>query len=163
MKTFIKGKTVDEKFKYLEQTLKHFSRRLSKTIIGVVPPMPMFNYVENVGGDGIILRCIFPAPGKIITGCLFVEEYLDKSPVKFEARLAGPLTEARQDIVTKKTLTILKPDLSVGVGDRLTVTAEPGKERGVWVGFLYEVGMNLMAQKEFLIDEFVKLIEKEEK
>jgi len=163
IKDFVKGSTSDEKFASINQTFKHFSRRLHKTIVGVMPPSPIFNYVEEVPEDGILLRCILPGHGRIIRGCLCVEEYLDDKTVSFVAEVHGSSGMVSHVFDTRKKLLLVEPNLSVAAGDRLVLRTEvPPRVRRVWSGFLFEFEIRDMAKEHYLIDQFESLVKGEE-
>jgi len=159
-KDFVKGSTSEEKFASINQTLKHFSRRLHKTIIGVMPSIPVFGYVEDVPEDGVILRHLFLGKGRITRGYLCVEEYLDDKTVSFNVEIHGEVLGASYALDNRKTLLLVKPNLEVAAGDRLILRTElPPRIRKVWAGFLLDFGIGDMSKKPYLLDHFDKLVE----
>lgn len=138
---YVKGETVQEQIESIDRTLVHFSRRLHKTVVGVIPPDLTFNYVDKPDENGVILRSIFPE-GKLLKGFMFVEEYAERKPVKFIVDIQGLSGGKRKEFLTRKQLQIIDPYLDVNLGDRLTFScAEPEMVRGIWVGFLFQIFM----------------------
>lgn len=159
-RNFVRGNTTAEKFTCIEKVLQKFSRRLHKTILGVVPPAPISSYTEDVGEDGLITRFMFPGAGKVTKGCMFVEEYVDKKTVEFFVQVLGASGGRSFKFSTRKALTIIEPNLDVDVGDRLVITTEvPARAKRIWVGFLYEFAVGDMYKQPLLIGQFEKLIE----
>ena len=160
MKEFVKGKTADEKFKSINTTLKHFSRRLGKTVVGLVPSSPVFEFIFVPASDGVILRRIFPVPGRITKSCIFVANREGKGPTVFNVLIeSGDRATVDSFEVGKKPL-LFNLDASVRGGDRWTLSVrEPEKIRGIWVGFLYEVDYRSLGSEKFAIEQFEGLLE----
>ena len=162
VKDFVKGKTVEDKFRSINATLKHFSRRLKSVVVGVVPSSPVYDFVFVPDSDGVITRKIFPASGKIIKSCLYVASRDGKGPTIFTATIDGDAGSMTRRFEVKKIPLIFDLDAPVGAGDRLTLRVEePEKVRGIWFGFLYEVELRSMTKKTFMIDQFEKMIEED--
>jgi hypothetical protein len=158
----IKGNTPDEKIAHVERILNKMSRRLHRTIIGVIPPVPVMFSTPTPNADGSIFTFLAPASGTITDICLVIKEFADKDPVPFVAQVNGPSGGAHINFLTRKNLTIQAANLQVSAGDLLSFsTSAPDKVKGVWLSFLYQFGMNKLDKTSFLIDEFEKLIDQE--
>ena len=162
VKEFVKGKTVDEKFKSINATLKHFSRRLMSVVVGVVPSSPVYDFIFIPESDGVVLRTIFPVAGKIVKSCIFVANREGKGPTVFVATIDSAAESVSRRFEVKKAPLIFDLDAPIGAGDRLTLRVEePEKVRGIWFAFLYEAELRSMTKKTFMIDQFEKMIEED--
>lgn len=156
----IKGDTVDQKFKHLERILQRFSRRLHRTIIGLVPASPIFGYCKSSIDDAIVLRAIFPVDG-IITHAAMRAEKCHKNSLVVVDIVSGD-EELTKTFPLKKKAMMQKVDFPIKAGDSLVIEVEDESEEGslgVWVGLLYQVGIKDLASTKFLIDQFEALIE----
>ena len=162
VKDFVKGKTVDEKFKSINATLKHFSRRLMSVVVGVVPSSPVYNFVFIPASDGIILRTIFPVAGKIVKSAIFVGNKETKGPAVFVATIDNESGSVNRRFEVKAKPLIFDLDTPIAAGDRLTLRVEePESVSGIWYAFLYEAELRSMTKKTFAIDQFEKMVEEE--
>ena len=164
MKEFVKGRTADEKFKSINATLKHFSRRMQKTFVGLVPSAPVFEFVFIPSSDGVVLRRVFPVGGKITKSCIFVANHEGKGPTVFDVLIESSDGVSTRTIANtfdvKKAPLLFDLDAPVNGGDRWTLSVrEPEKVRGIWIGFLYEVDYRALGKEEFAIEQFEGLLE----
>lgn len=159
MKDFVKGETVDEKFKSINQTLKHFSGRLSRKVVGVLPTSPVFEFVFTPEADGTVLRRLFPGRGKITKSCIYIAQHGEgkKSTFLVAAIKRREQTFAREFEIKKAPL-VFDLDQPIEAGDLLTITVDGPLVRGIWIGFLYEVGIEALAKQEFMLDQIEVMI-----
>lgn len=163
MKDFVKGRTLEEKFASINMTFKHFSRRLGKTIVGLVPSAPVFEFIFIPESDGTVLKRIFPVRGKITRSCIFVASREGKGPTIFDVLMESGNRTIGDSFEVGKEPKTFNLDTPVGAGDRWTLSVrEPGKVRGIWIGFLYEVDYRALAREEFAIEQFENLLEDKE-
>lgn len=159
IKDFVKGKTVEEKFKSINTTLKHFSRRLQKFIIGVIPSAPVFDFVMAPASDGVVMRRIFPAEGRITKGVVFVAE---GKKISLVATMENVGSSASKGFQLRKGIPLaMDLDIKVNIGDRLTFSVSPESEdvRGIWIGFLYEPSVRDLGKTKFMVEQFENMIE----
>jgi len=159
----IKGNTPEEKLQHVEKILNRMSRKLHKTVVGVMPPIPIIFSTDAPKEDGEIFTFLAPASGRITDICLMVGEYKDQTPVEFKASVEGQVHGSSGSFRTRKNLTITALDLDVHPGDllRLTTTAEPGQINRIWLSFLYQLGIDKVAKANYIADELFKLLEEE--
>lgn len=156
----IKGNTADEKFTHVERILQRFSRRLHKTVIGLIPASPIFGYCESSIKDVVVLRAIFPADG-IITHTAMRAEKCHKDSLVAVDIVSGD-EKLTKTFPLKARAMVQEVDFPVKAGDSLMIKVVDKSEEGslgVWVGLLYQVGMKDLASTKFLIDQFETLIE----
>jgi len=156
----IRGETTEQKFTHIERILQRFSRRLHKTVIGLIPASPVFGYCENPDKDSTVLMVIFPADG-IITQSAAKADVCGKN-----ARIIVDITSGDETLIKsfslKSRAVVEEVNFPVKAGDTLTVVVgspEDEEVKSVWVGLLYQVGMKNLASTMFLIDQFEALIE----
>lgn len=157
-KDFVKGKTTEDKFKSINTTLKHFSRRLQKFIVGIVPSAPVFDSVMVPAADGVITRSIFPTEGRITKGVMFASE---GSNIVLIATMENTDSSASKSFKLRKGVPLgASLDIKVNAGDRLTFSVSPeSKEvRGIWIGILYEPSIRDLGKTNFMIEQFEDMI-----
>jgi len=158
----IKGDTVEKKFTHIERILQRFSRRLHKTVIGLIPASPIFGYCERSTKDPVVLRAIFPADGVITQAAMRAEKCGKNARVRVDVKSGDE--EFNKSFPLKTRAVVQEVDFPVKAGDSLEVWVvdisddEKGSS-GVWVGFLYQVGMKDLASTKFLVDQFEALVE----
>ena len=155
----IKGETTEQQISHVDVILKRMSRRLHKTVVGIIPPNLTFNYIKTPAEDGVLLRAIFPS-GRLIKGFMFIDKYVDKDPVNFIAEISGLQGTQSRVFTTRKQLLIFEPNLDLEIGDRLVFkTDSPLRIEGIWTGFLFQIEMKDSVQKTFVIDQLELLNE----
>lgn len=164
MRDFVKGKTADEKFKSINITLRHFSRRLSRKIVGLIPATPVIKYVTP-GEDGVILNMICPADGRLTQGCIYIESDEKLILVRLQLRQKVAATDrvetTSHNMKTNMSLSF-KFDVGVRQGDMVTVWIEnPEKVRNVWLAFLYEISPEGLGKIDFVLEQLEKMEEED--
>ena len=156
----IKGETLEEQMKHVDTVLKRFSRRLHKTVVGVIPPYPISGYVQS-SIDGVVLRYMFPAEGRIILGALHIEE-MPKSGVDVYAVVHLEDIHKSEVFFTKKASVLIRPDIDVVARSRLTLSVKAkGEEQvsGIWASLLWVPEIKDSVIKRFLVDGLDKVEE----
>lgn len=155
---FIKGDTVESQIRHIDIVLTRFSRRLHKTVTGIVTPYPISNYV-SVPVDDVILRYMFPARGMITVGSFHIET-MPKSGIHLSTSLENDIGKSEKSYFVKRNRMLIEPNADVFSGDRLTiqvkrVNAEEGLA-GIWVSFLWVPVVSDAEVKRHLIDSLDK-------
>jgi hypothetical protein len=159
-KSIVNGTSTEEKFAQVDRILQSHGRRLHKTIIGVIPPMIVSEYVKIPEPDGVILRRICPTEGTITKAAIAIDAYIDKTPVTFDIRVESPAGGAHFNMLTRKLMFVFKPELPVVPGTKLILSVDkPLNISGIWIGYLYDIGLADMTKQKFLIEDFEKLID----
>ena len=159
----IRGNSTEEKINAIERILNRFQRKLHNTVIGVMPPVPIMFSVKKVDSDGEIFSFLIPAKGVITSICLYIKEFNnEKETVRFKASIEGPAGGTYATIETRKNLTIGNLNLNVSAGDLLVLTTPtPDAISGVWLAFLYQMGIKDCGQEKFLAEELERLLIRE--
>jgi len=158
----IKGETLEKQMKSVDVILSRFSRRLHKTAAGIITPFPISNYVQTPL-DGVILKYMFPAAGKILSGVVYIED-MPRSRVDLCTVMWRGGTSDSRSLFIEKKLTVVHPGIEVLTGDRLTVSVVAKDEvqpSGVWISLLWEPKVSDVVVKKFLIEELDKQQEEE--
>ena len=161
----IRGNTLEEKMKSVEVTLQRMSRKMTQKVIGIVPVSPVFDFVYSPDSNGVIMRRLFPVPGKITkVGIAF--DVKGKEPLRLLIRVDNDilLRSFSSAFLIKKKSDVLEVDFDIKVGDKITVEIklkEGEVVEGVWIGFVFEIALKEMNQKEFLLEEVERMIDEE--
>jgi hypothetical protein len=158
-KQFVLGKTPDEKLDAVERTLQQFSRRLHKTVIGVIPPAPVFGYLNQLGPDGVIFRGLVPV--NMILSYAGISMDVPKQEVTINISADGEDEGLFKTFKTKRQLSVVEPKLSIKGGSKVTIAADQPLTN-VWYGLILDFELNSMAQKQFMIEELERLLGAEE-
>jgi hypothetical protein len=162
-KVFVKGGSVDEKLNSIETALRHISRRMSQKVIGMMPVSPVFEFVYAPGPGGILLRIIIPASGRITKMCVYVGRHGEgKNSTTLNAAVSRKGTLLGQDFIAKSAPLTLDVNIDVKAGDLLTLSAVGGAARDIWIGFLYEVGIENLSNQDFMLDQIESMIDSEQ-
>ena len=155
---FVKGDTTEAKFKSINKVLEHFSTRLRKKVVGIMPPSPLFAYVVRASEDGVIVRFVLPAKGKVTKIAMAVKKYAGKEGAHFECGIITQGSEFSYKFKTKKPMELVDLDKDVDAGDVIYLSIDnPELAEGISVGMLYEIGRADSVIKHFLIDEMENL------
>lgn len=161
----IKGNTVDKKFNHIQAILRRMARKLHKTVIGAIPPIPIISYVDEVPSDGVICRIVSPCSGEITNVCLHIDEFINKDSgrlANFSIHSSGMLGDRSWSFETKKNANNGKFRIPIEAGTKVTLqTDSPPTVRGVWIAVLIEVGLKGTHREAFLIEDFEKIIDGE--
>ena len=155
---FIRGTTPHQKFESINKTLNQFWPRLHHSVVAAIPPIPIFEYADAPDDEGVILRKIFPGKGVITKGCLYIEEYVKEGPVNIRVQVEGAGGGNHAMFETKDKLVVVEPNLPVDAGSRLTLSVlEPENINGIWIAFMYEVGMQGAGKEMFVLDQLMEM------
>ena len=162
----IKGRNLDEKVNSIETVLRRMSRKMSSKVLGILPVSPVFEFAYAPDEEGIVMRRFFPASGKITkVGIAFDNK--GKGPVKLTFSVENNITlrSFSSSFMIKKIADVIGVDFDIIPGDKITVKAVPEKEEekveGIWIGFIYEIALKELNQKEFVLEELERMVEEE--
>jgi len=137
----MKKNSIDERLSRVEATVKHLSRRLHKTVLGVIPPTLINVYVHKPMEDGTILTAAL-VDGKIKKGLMVVKKYLVTGKVEFTCKLTRPDGEFFTSFKTSKLWEEIDLDIDVEIGDVFDFSvSDPNAVEGIWVTFLFDATM----------------------
>lgn len=150
----VKGNTVEEQIKHIDIILSRFSRRLHKTVQGIITPFSISDYVESPINDSVF-KFMFPVVGEISTALIYVEN-MPKNGVDVSVVLESNGGGSRTDQLFSKSNSIsLDLNLNVKGGDRISinvVSKDPEPLIGVWSSILWTPEIKNATIKRFLID-----------
>jgi hypothetical protein len=162
MEILIKGDSTEAKFKHLQKILDRMFRRLNKTIIGVMPLIPIMGYCEEPK-DSMIARYLIP--------CECSLRSLDFLVGKAEIDEEGKVIEPEFKLLIKRGTKLIsdkfykdKPDQAVEVdiklmyNDILEISTD-NKISSISHTLVFDVSNDFQTKKEFLIEELENLIE----
>ena len=160
----IKGDTLEKQMEHVDVILKRFSRKLRKTTTGIITPYSISGYVQSPAEcGGLVLKYMFPINGKVILGTLYVEG-MPRAGVDIYATVQFEDMHKSESFFTKRQSVMIKPDLDIVAGSRLTIRAvAKGEDQvsGVWASFLWVPEIRDTVIKQFLIDELDRIGEED--
>jgi hypothetical protein len=155
----LKG-SFDEKLQQTEKLIRRLNRTRGNYVIGVTPPIPVFDWTKEPDEDGVVFRKLMPGNGKITIGCMYVREF-DKnaSPIAV-LNIEGQMGGTNINIpITKQTMSV-EANMPVEFGQRLTLSISPIEAcSGIWTAFLFEVDARHTQEQQQLVDGFLALVE----
>ena len=123
-----------------------------------MPPSPLFAYVVRASEDGVIVRFVLPANGKVTKIAMAVKKYAGKDGAHFECGIITKDNEFSYKFKTKRSMELVDLDKDVDAGDVIFLAIDdPELAEGISVGMLYEIGRADSVIKHFLIDELEAL------
>lgn len=161
----LKGETVEERLNSAEVALKHAFRRLHKTVVGVIPPVPIFTYVQHPLDDGTIMTAVMPAGGRIRKGALAVRTYNHPKAIEFECSVERASGSYSEKFTTKKPVYLVDLGIDILAGDVITVKVDKTRTdddsawaiEGIWISFLFDMRIEDMAVVNRMIDELERI------
>lgn len=153
----IKGDTVESQILSVDEILVRFSRKLHKTVVGIVTPYNVFNYVYSPL-DGVILRHMFHSGGTIKSGMLYIEN-MPKEGVDLEASMYYGNSHKTEVLFSKRQFDMIEFDIGVISGFRLEIKIKSRNTEqlgGIWTSFLWTPEIKDCVVKQYLIDELNK-------
>ena len=161
----LKGNTVEKKLQHVEKILQRFQRRLHKTVISAIPPIPIQGHVDHPKDDGGIVKHILPADGKIIKGAIAVGKYNSNKAVQFDClvqRMDG--SSASQSFKTRKHAHVIDLSLDINAGDLLSISTPFAKDdkgkwvaEDIWVAILYGIAIKESVLEKHLVDKLEEI------
>ena len=150
----------DEKLKQVERIIRRMSLRQNNFVIGVTPPIPVFDWTKTPDEDGVVFRKLMPGNGTITIGCMYVEELDQQLIPKAVLTIEGQLGGANINIPIDRQMLRIEPRMPVEFGQRLTLSIDPPEAcSGIWTAFLFEVDVKHTKEDQQLADGFMALVE----
>ena len=145
----------------IETILTRVSRRMNKTVTGLLTPYPISNYCNEPVSD-IVLRYMFPSNGKITVGAMYIED-MPKGGVNIVLYVGDATGGGTKTYTIKRKDFKLAPNLPVSFGSRLTIGVKPVVEeeivKGIWTSFMWVPDVKDVDVKTYLLDELLALEE----
>jgi hypothetical protein len=126
----IQGNTDSEKWEHLEIVLKRMFRRLNHTVVGIMPKIPVMNYVKD-SEDGFLGRFLVPSNGILETFDAYVGlKQLDDSgdiiEPTFKILIKRGLTEISNVVDKDKLGSSINVNMSVQPDDIIEIYTDKG-------------------------------------
>lgn len=156
-KNMLKG-SVSEKLDQIDRYIWELKIRSGNYVIGITPPIPVFDYTDTPGVDGVVFRKIMPSDGVVTVGCMWVDQ-LDKK----QSPIATLIVEDRDgsnslNISIDRQALAIKPDMPVKFGQRITLKITPIEScQGIWTAFLFNVARDNLEANQQLMSGFLDM------
>lgn len=163
----VQGSTVGEQIRHIDRILKRLSQHTFKTIIGVVPPIPLSGYATLAEIDKVCFAFMVPSDGVIREVLVSFDDPKVKAASINVCAISGG-RKLNHEIPLKQGLNKLNIKEDMKAGDRVVcsllsaepVKAEAGKEvTGVcdlWVSFLFDVDQKVMSVHKFIRESLLE-------
>ena len=153
----IKGDTIEDKMKHLNVLLKRMSKKLHKTVTGIITPFPISGYIRDPV-DNVVLRYMFPASGKVTVGGAYIE-IMPKDGIDIYTNIHRGDSVLSNSVWTNKKYVLINPDVGILAGDRLVISVVPkgGEVSGIWISFLWVPEVKDSEIKQFLIEDLERI------
>ena len=155
----VKGDTVEKQIKHIDLILARFSRKLHKTVIGVVPPIVIPFYYDQVEAGDTVLRFITPVDGTMLGGGIYIEEMGEKMKrLPLSIKLQSGLDVMDVGFEVKLGFSALKKEVDMDAGGRISVVIH-GEAKGVWLSLAFEPTVGAGRIKRMMLDELERVEE----
>jgi hypothetical protein len=152
--------SVGEKLDKADALIRRLNRRRGNYVIGVTPPIPVFDWTQDPDETGVVFRKLMPGNGKITIGCMYVEELNKQLNSQAVLTIEGQLGGTKVNIPINRQTISVEPNMSVEFGQRLTLSIEPPAAcSGIWTAFLFEVDVQHTQTQQQLMNGFMALVE----
>ena len=158
---------MESRIKKLEMLVGRLVRKHKKDKVhAMVTPYPISNCIAGEEVSGTILKYMFACKGIINKGLIKFDKKL-KSGVKITVLLENDLGGQAKSYIANTNQMMVKPDLEVFSGDRLTVSVSPNDPEGevlseVWISFIWTPHAGEATVKSFLVDKLLEIEAPEE-
>jgi len=155
----LKG-SVSEKFDQLEKLIWHLRIRRGDYVIGLTPPIPVFDFTDTPNSAGVVFRKIIPADGMITVGCMWVEDFDKKQNPMAILIIEDHQGSSSVNVPIDRQALSIRPQMPVKFGQRITLKISPAEScKGIWTAFLFEVEQDELAVNRQLMKGFLELAE----
>jgi hypothetical protein len=152
--------SITDKMDRVDALLRRLNRRRGNYVIGVTPPIPVFDWTRDPDETGVVFRKLMPGNGRITLGCMYVETLDKNKNPQAVLDIEGSLGGTRVNIpINRQTLSI-EPNMPVEFGQRLTLSISPASAcSGIWTAFLFECDVQHTQTQQQLMNGFLALVE----
>lgn len=156
-RTYIRGKTEEERWNSLDRTLKSFEGRLGKKVMGIIPPVVICNSAKAPSEDGTILKSLMPLNGTLITVCFAIGKYENKKAT-FEVEISrrDGTSESKQ-FETQRKLEVVEISIPITIGDIITAKQIGGfSVTDIMIGMLIHPEINAAHIEQVMYEQIMK-------
>lgn len=159
---FVKNTLIDEKrISFIEKVVTRLARKSQKKTTAIITPYPISACIEGDEVKGDVLKYMFCASGTITKGRVWLGKQL-KHGYAIVLTIENELGSNSSSYNVVRQDTVIKPNVSVFSGDRLTISVYPinpeeDKITELWIGFLWIPKIADAQLKHFLLEDLEKL------
>ena len=150
-------KALEPKLAKMESTLIRLSRRATKQTSALITPVPISNCVMGEEVKGEVLRYLFPCPGVINKGGIFLNAK-PKDGATIILTIENELGGSSKSYQISRRNMVFEPNIEVDTWDRLTasffvVNPIEDKITEIWIALLWTPTIKDVTIKSYLIDQ----------
>lgn len=117
----IKGTTIEEQMASVDTALSQHQRKLSKTVVGIIPPILVFNWCRVLDAEGIVLHQVMPISGSIRTLAI-ARVAMESKENAISVTVTGSEAGYNYTLVVKRQVEVFDLDYPIIVGDRIKIS-----------------------------------------
>jgi hypothetical protein len=139
--------------------LTRLALRSRKTIVGMVPAVPLYAFCKKPPEDGVLIRYLFPVAGTITKVLLAAPEVTKEKPVEFLVNLSGPLITQTLTHTLKRAEMSVDMNFKVEEGDRLSVVVMERNLTDIEVSALFRPKLSSGERIQAFLDELTGAVD----
>jgi hypothetical protein len=151
----LQGKTTAEKLAHVERILDSFRGRLGKTVLGIIPPVPIIAHCD-APVDGLIASLLIPISGIIDQAYIRIGDYEAKGAKITASVISGTHTTSTEFMCTRQSHSFVA-GWSIEAGDLVEVKGEGVID--IHIAFALQPNMSRAVKEKHMIEGFLALIE----
>lgn len=154
----LQGRTLTEKVAHIERILDSFRGRLSRTVLGVIPPIPIITHCD-VPTDGLLAELLIPISGVIDRAFIRIGAYDHK-----EARIVASVISGTHTISTEFLCNRPSHSFDAGwdvlAGDLIRIMGEGIID--IHIAFAIQPTLSRAVKEKHMIEGFMALMERDD-
>lgn len=153
----LRGKNTAEKLSHLERILASYQGRLSRTVVGIIPPVPFMSYVAEPQ-DGYLANIMVPISGVIDKAYIRIGHY-DTKPTSIEIIVMSGTNKNTITVECNRPSHSFDVGWDIEAGDVLQARGEGVTD--VHIAFALQPAMSNTVKERHVLEGFMALLEEE--
>jgi hypothetical protein len=153
----LQGKNTSEKLAHLERILGSMMGRLSRSIVGIIPPIPFMSYVMDPQ-EGSLANIMIPISGVIDKAYIRIGHY-DAKSARIEVSILSEAHVHTIEFECNRPAHSFDAGWSIKAGDVIRARGEGVSD--VHIAFALQPEMSRTTKEKHILEGFIALMEKE--